>query len=163
VLLMVGAGDSPDDIERLRRHAARLGLDAAVRFTGLVPRAEIPAFIRAADVGVSPIRPIPLFEVSSPTKFVEMLGYGCPVVANDIPEQARILRESGGGVAVPYESRAFGDAIATLLADPEARRRMSAAGAAWVAEHRSLAVLTERLESALERICRPRRAGAEAE
>lgn len=149
-LLMVGAGDRPDDVERLRRHAASRGLDESVVFTGYVPRSDVPGFIAAADVGVSPIPPIPLFWISSPTKFIEMLGMGCPVVANDIPEQRKLLEVSGGGIAVPFDGHAFGRAIVELLRNPETARAMGRRGRAFVEQARSL----ERIADVIENVYR---------
>lgn len=152
VLLMVGTGDHPDDVARLKRAAVARGLGGSVRFTGYLPRHQMPGLIAAADVGVSPIPPIPLYEISSPTKLVEMLAAGCPVVANDIPEQRLLLTESGGGRLVPYDHGAFGEAIGMLLADPDGSRRMGAKGRTWASQHRSIDALTVTLLQVYERV-----------
>ncbi len=44
----------PDQIERARRDAAALGIGASVVFAGERPAEEIPAYLEAADVLVSP-------------------------------------------------------------------------------------------------------------
>lgn len=154
-LLMVGGGDSEADIQHLVAVADRLCLSQHVHFTGFVPRSEIPRFIRAADVAVSPIRPIPLYALSSPTKLVEALGMACPVVANDIPEQHEVLIQSGGGLCVPYETTAFARAIIWLLEHPEQARAIGQKGRAYVEAHRSLSSMTDTLEDLYYRLIRP--------
>jgi glycosyltransferase involved in cell wall biosynthesis len=123
-----------------------------VVFTGQQPRSQIPAYIAAADVGVSPIRPIPLYAMSSPTKLVEMMGMACPVVANDILEQEALLARSGGGLCVPYEPAAFAEGVLWLLKHPDEARAMGRKGAAYVAEHRSLQVLADVIEDVYYRL-----------
>ena len=147
ILVMLGAGDVPGDVRFLQQYAVDLGIAAQVRFIDRVPRSEVPAYIAAADVGVSPIRPIPAFVISSPTKFIEMLGMGCPVVANDIPEQKNILTRTGAGLSVPYDVGAFADAIVSVLRDRTAAAEMGRRGRAFVREERSLSRLTDTLEA----------------
>jgi glycosyltransferase involved in cell wall biosynthesis len=151
-LMMVGAGDTPADMAALKDAAASLGIAEHVIFTGQQPRSQIPAYIAAADVGVSPIRPIPLYAMSSPTKLVEMMGMACPVVANDILEQQDLLSRSGGGLCVPYEPSAFAEGIVWLLRHPDEARAMGRKGAAFIAEHRSLQVQADLIEDVYARL-----------
>jgi glycosyltransferase involved in cell wall biosynthesis len=151
-LMMVGAGDTPADLAALKAVAASLGIADRVVFTGQQPRSQIPAYIAAADVGVSPIRPIPLYAMSSPTKLVEMMGMACPVVANDILEQQALLARSGGGLCVPYEPTAFAEGVLWLLKHPDEARAMGRKGAAYVAEHRSLQGLADVIEDVYYRL-----------
>ena len=59
-LLMVGSsGEQGETDEWLKRVAVKLGVQDRVIFTGQVPRNEVPGFILASDVGVSPIVPLP--------------------------------------------------------------------------------------------------------
>jgi glycosyltransferase involved in cell wall biosynthesis len=54
-----------------------------------------------------------------------------PVVVSDIPVLTALLRESGGGVAVPRDAGALTAAIGSLLDDPDRRRRLGEAGHAF--------------------------------
>jgi glycosyltransferase involved in cell wall biosynthesis len=149
-LVMVGGGDAAADVTRLQSIAAGLGVGGCVDFPGYRPRAEIPAWLAMADVVVSPIRPIPLYNVSSPTKLLEAMGAGRPVVANDTPEQLKILTESRGGIVVPYDVEAFASAVAWMVEHPVEAAAMGRAGRAFVAQHRSLSSLADRLERAYD-------------
>lgn len=151
-LLMVGG--QPEEVTTLQQQAAALGLAERVVFTGRVPRLEVPRYIAAAHVGISPIPPIPVYVVSSPTKLAETLGMARPVVANDIPEQKLLIEQSGGGVCVPYEESAFAAAIVSLLDDPLQARQMGLAGQAFIRRERSYQGMTVKLEALCEELVR---------
>lgn len=136
-LFMVGAGDTPAERTELETLAQRLGLADVVTFTGFLPMEEAWRHAASAEVCVSPIYPSPVLNAGSPTKLVEYMALGRPVVANDHPEQATILAESGAGLCVPWGVESFADAICELLDNPDKAQAMGARGPAWVAANRT--------------------------
>ncbi len=136
-LKFVGSGWMPDDEQLLRREAERLGLSRNVTITGWLPMPEAWQQVRRATLCVSPYLPVPILRSTSPTKLIEYMALGKPVVANDHPEQADVLRESGAGLVCGWNEQEFAAAILELLLDPERRARMGAAGRRYVAEHRT--------------------------
>lgn len=151
-LAFLGPARRPEAIEFLRGQARDLGLSGAVSFEAPVPRAEVRARMARADFGVSPVPPTSYFRLSSPTKLMESLGAGRPMVANDIPDQALVLSESGGGLCVPYEEDAFARAMIELARDPAGRAEMGRRGAAYMARERDYGVLARRLEAVYRRL-----------
>ena len=143
-LYIVGRGDDPTDEEFLRSEAARLGLQASVVFVGQLPQAEALGFVREADVCVSPIPEI--LRAASPTKLVEYMAMSKAVVANDHPEQKRVIEESDAGYCVPWEEQPFADAIVRVLNDPENARAMGRRGLKYVLEHRTYAAIAAAVE-----------------
>lgn len=143
--LMVGPVHGGEEA-RLLTLARQLDVDESFVFTGAVPRAEVPAHIALANVSVSPIPPIPLFWLSSPTKTVEALALECPVVATNIPDQAALISASGGGVIALFEEEAFASAVCHLLAEPAKAAQMGRAGKAYVCQYRSYDYLTRSLD-----------------
>lgn len=143
-LAFIGSARRPASLDWLKSRARELGVEDATRFERPVPRDEVPGRIARADFCVSPVPPTPYFLLSSPTKLMESLGVGRPVVANDIPDQAVLLAASGGGLCVPYDMAAFGDAMAALAEDPARREAMGRRGAAHMAAHRDYGVLARR-------------------
>ena len=105
--------------------------------TGWLPMPEAWQHVRRASLCVSPYLPVPILRSTSPTKLIEYMALGKPVVANDHPEQADVLRESCAGLVCGWNEQEFAAATLELLLDPERRARMGAAGRRYVAEHRT--------------------------
>lgn len=136
-LVMVGDGVTPDERAELENLALRLEMIEAITFTGFVPMEEAWNHAASAEVCLSPFYPTFVLRSTSPTKLVEYMALGRPVVANDHPEQAAILAESGAGLCVPWGVQSFADAILDLLASPAKAQAMGARGPAWVAANRT--------------------------
>ena len=136
-LSFVGSGWMPDDEQLLRREAERLGISGNVAITGWLPMKEAWQHVRRAALCVSPYLPVPILRSTSPTKLIEYMALGKPVVANDHPEQADVLRQSGAGIVCAWDEQEFAAAIVELLNDPGRCGAMGAAGRRYVAEHRT--------------------------
>lgn len=138
-VLLVMAGDTDDASHRewLRNEAARLGVEKHILWTGWMPMTKAWEYVAAAEVGLSPCPRGELFDVSSPTKAVEYLALGVPVVCNDIPDQQLVIDEGGGGYCVPMDAAQFADAVRRLLDDPEAAAEMARSGCDYVRRTRS--------------------------
>jgi glycosyltransferase involved in cell wall biosynthesis len=140
-MLIVGEADEPSDRGWLQRYAESKNAGHCVYFTGKLPAREAMALARHAQVGLSPVPRTDLTEVGSPTKAVEYLACGLPVVCNDQPDQAYVITESQGGLVTRFDSGEFADAVvATLTAGPVSQER-AAAARFWVRRHRSYRVL----------------------
>lgn len=143
-LLMVGEGSARENLER---QVLELGIRDEVIFTGQVPQPDVPNFIAAADIGVSPVPPFSFYKVSSPIKALEYMAMAKPVVATEeVMEHKEVINQSGGGVLVPFASEAFTAAIINLLDNPERAAGMGRKGQEWVKKNRSYEVLARRLE-----------------
>ena len=158
-LFFVGRGDEATDEQFLLQEARGLGLQDAVVFTGQLPRAEALQYVAEADVCVSPFRPNPVLNSTSPTKLVEYLAMGQAVVANDHPEQRSLIEQSGAGFCVPYEEEAFAAAVLKLISNPELAREMGRRGQRFVFESRSYAVISDIVEHELRRLASSREKG----
>ena len=136
-LVFVGSGWMPDDEQLLRREADRLGIGGNVAITGWLPMREAWQHVLRAALCVSPYLPVPILRSTSPTKLIEYMALGKPVVANDHPEQADVLRASGAGIVCAWNEQEFAAAIVELLIDPQRCQKMGVAGRSYVAEHRT--------------------------
>jgi Glycosyltransferase len=120
-LLIVGSG--PQEREA-RRYVATRGLQA-VEFLGHVSDAEKAQLFRTVDVFASPATGGESFGVV----LLEAMAAGAPIVASDIHGYKGVVRRGREGLLVPpHEPKELAAAIARLLADPELRAQMSAAG-----------------------------------
>lgn len=151
-LMFVGDATEPQDRTWLDAKADQFGLHGAIACTGWIPRDEAWRRLTGADVAVSPIPRSALFDCSSPTKVVEYLALGLPVVANDIPDQHKVLTESGAGICVETDVNEFARAIIRILDDPVLSAGMRRAGPEYVARHRSYSVLGARVALVYRRL-----------
>jgi glycosyltransferase involved in cell wall biosynthesis len=136
------------EARRLIDEAERLGIGDRVLFPGPVPRAEVATYLELCELTVSPIPPNELYLASSPSKTVESLAAGRPVVVTPIEDQAELIERSAGGTVAPFDVDAFADALEALLGDPELRRKAGESGRAYVREHRSYERLATQVEVA---------------
>lgn len=150
-LVLVGWAPRDEDVAWLKAHAASRGVLGRVEFTGALPMGQAWARVSEAMVCVSPVPPGPLHDVSSPTKVVEYLALGLPVVANDIPDQRQLLEACGGGVCVAFTAPAFAQAISDLLDDPVRSREQALKARPKVLALRSYDVLSQQVAQALRR------------
>lgn len=161
-LWIVGDSDVEDERGWLERYAQSRNADAAVRFHGWLPYDAGLALARQCTIGLSPIPRNALFDCGSPTKAVEYMAVGLPVVANDQPDQEAVLRESGAGICAELTPEGFASAINKLLDDPEAAQRMGARGQIWVRENRSYRHLAEVVSGTLHAVISSDRKSASA-
>ena len=125
--------------EALEEQARELGLENVV-FGGERPIEEVPYLLARADVCVTTLLPDPYLEKIVSVKIFEYLACEKPVVASLRGEGARVVEQSGGGIAIaPGDARAMAGAIRELLDSPERRAEMGKAGRRYVEEHHSRA------------------------
>jgi glycosyltransferase involved in cell wall biosynthesis len=119
--------------ERAQVAAAQAAADAAgasaiMRFTGQQPAREIPAFVAACDLLVSPrIR-----GTNTPLKIYSYLRSGKPIVATDLLTHTQVLSPAVARL-VPVDADAVAAAVAELLDRPDERQRLAAAARALAA------------------------------
>ncbi len=96
-LVVVGSGDA---IPQLQQRVTVRGT-TNVRFVGRVPREELRRFTAAADLGFSLDKPKSQnYRWSLPNKLFDYVQAGIPVVASDLVEVARVVRETGAGTVL---------------------------------------------------------------
>ena len=156
-VLLVIAGEAPsvDEMVWMRNAIAARGLGHHVLLTGWLPQAAALGYAVRAEVGLSPVPRCRLYDVSSPTRLVEYLALGIPGVANDIPDQRRVIEESGAGLCVPMEADAFADATLRLLRDPALAAHCAERGPPWVRTHRSYDILARGVALSYHRMLAP--------
>ena len=142
-----------EDEDVLRAEVSKHGLRNSVVFTGFLPMKEAWKYISEADVCLSPYFPTPILQSTSPTKLIEYMAMGKPVIGNEHPEQKLVIQESGAGICVPWEERAFAKAITEVLADPEMARKMGEKGRRYVEQQRTNSVMADVVEREYLRIC----------
>jgi phosphatidylinositol alpha-1,6-mannosyltransferase len=151
-LLIVGSGPARKRLEAL---TDRLGLRAAVRFTGSVPSADLPAHYDAGDVFAMPCRTrrAGLDVEGLGIVYLEASAAGLPVVAGrsgGAPDA--VLDGQTGHVVDGTDVGAVGAAIVGMLRDPDGAKAMGAAGRAWVQRDWTWEAAAQRLTEMLRAV-----------
>lgn len=100
-----------------------------VTFLGFQPREVIPKFINISGTCLVPLKKSDVFKTVIPTKMLEFMSCGVPVILS-VDGQAREVMEKGrGGVFVPPEdSKALAEAVITLKEDEKLRENLKQNG-----------------------------------
>ncbi|MFE0626626.1 glycosyltransferase [Streptomyces sp. NPDC058864] len=121
---LIGAADG--DVRGLLTAADR---DGVLRWHGFLPNDAALGRLRGALAGVSLLRDEANYRHSRPTKVVEYMAYGIPVVSTPNPLAAELVRGHDCGLLVPFEDpAAAADAVRRLRDDPRLRHAMGARG-----------------------------------
>jgi len=99
ILLIAGGGDV---LNRLKQLAAGLNCTDRVRFTDRMPWHELMRYTKSADAGLTLDRDTNLnYRFSLPNKLFDYISAGIPVIAGDLPEVSKIIREYDCGLIMP--------------------------------------------------------------
>jgi glycosyltransferase involved in cell wall biosynthesis len=123
---LIGPAD-PDVAEQITA-AHQQGL---VTHHGFVPNRDALRMLSGALAGLSLLHDEPNYATSRPTKVMEYMAFGVPVVTTPNPASAELVERYGSGVVVPFDDPAAATAaILALRSDPGRRERLGAAGRA---------------------------------
>jgi glycosyltransferase involved in cell wall biosynthesis len=116
-LLLVGDGP---ELEKLEAWVTQEGLEERVRFTGLVPYAELPPYVQMGDV----------FVISSvaevhPLTVIEAMSAGLPVVGIESPGMVDTVQDGVNGFLAHNDLAAFTANLARLVSEHELRARLA--------------------------------------
>lgn len=123
VLLMIGDGSALDE---LKRQARELDLASRIVFTGFVPYREIPAYLSITTIALAFIVTDQRFQHQPPTKTVEYLAQGLPVIATDTAGNRMFIQDNVNGVLSDDGVEAYGRVMLDLLRQPERQERLTA-------------------------------------
>jgi glycosyltransferase involved in cell wall biosynthesis len=144
------AGDRPQYFAVAKRIAAEEGLPAdALRILGWLEREQLDLAFAACAVSATPsVYPDP-FNLMN----LRAMAQGKPVVGTPYGGTPEIVVHGETGlIADPWDPEAFGEALATLLLDPERARTMGEAGRRRLEERFTLDRQAERYLALLERV-----------
>jgi glycosyltransferase involved in cell wall biosynthesis len=114
-------GGKAAQVDDYRGRARQQGLAASFLFTGARPAEEMPAFLRVADVLVSPRTS----GTNTPLKVYAYLESGKPIVATALPTHTQVL-DSTVACLVDPEPKALAEGILSVVQDPSVSRSLGA-------------------------------------
>jgi glycosyltransferase involved in cell wall biosynthesis len=107
------AGGKPDQVERARAEARAAGIEDVAMFAGERPAAEIPGYLLAADVLVSPRSR----GTNTPLKIYQYLRSGKPIVATRLLTHTQVLSDETAILTEPSPSE-FAAGILQAIENP---------------------------------------------
>ncbi|QKE65454.2 glycosyltransferase family 4 protein [Aquipseudomonas campi] len=137
----------------LRQIAQELQIEDRVRFIPTVALAELPTYTASADIGVQPIENTCLNHYTTDSnKLFEYVQAGLPVIASDLPEIRRIVRQHDLGLLVPEgDNEALADALRCMVGEAQLRAhhagcaRAAAPALSWEMQEHLLVELYRRI------------------
>ena len=134
LFLLVGEGA---DRERILKLAESKNL-TNVRFVPQQPREKIPAYIAASDACLVLLKKSDVFKTVIPTKMLEFMSCGRPVVLGVNGQAREILEQCGGGIYVePENPVALCEAIRNLQQQDFLRNSMGRNGREYIVQNLS--------------------------
>jgi colanic acid biosynthesis glycosyl transferase WcaI len=147
--LFVGEGSEK---EVLVRSADEMGLKN-VTFLPEQPRDTIPTFLGASDIGLVVLKKAKAFETVIPTKMLEIMACGRPVLLAVDGQAREIVDQAEAGIfAEPEDAEALADRISRLYHDRDLRESLGRNGHKHIEEQWTRAVTADRYIEILNRV-----------
>ncbi len=123
---LIGPADA--DVSKAVAEAHRRGW---VRHHGFVPNRDALGLLRGALAGLALLHDEPNYATSRPTKVMEYMAFGVPVVTTPNAASAELVRHYDSGIVVPFEDPAAAvEAVLSLRRDPARRQALGNSGRA---------------------------------
>lgn len=149
---LVVVGDGPHEAT-VRATAERLGLGAAVIFTGRVPHDEVGRYLSLFDITPFPRLPLPVCELISPIKPFESMAMGKAVVVSSVAALTEIVADGTTGLVFEKGSAAdLARVLERLLDDADLRAKLGDSARTWVRNERDWSSLVEVLATSYDEI-----------
>src|SRR5687767_1180875 len=141
-------GGEPAQVETARAKANAAGAAPIMIFAGQQPAKDIPGFVQATDLLVSPrIR-----GTNTPLKIYSYLRSGKPIVATNLLTHTQVLTPEIAKLVDP-EPEPFANAVLQLIDSPSERARLAAAAQSVAQEKYSRESYLRRTAQAYQRLC----------
>lgn len=145
VIYFVGGTD--EDIANFRTKWQQAGSPTNICIVGRRPHQEVPLWLRAADILSIPntAKEAAGAIESSPSKLIEYMAAGRPIVASDVLGIRDVLTEDAGYFAEPDNAQAIAEQVEKIFANPTeaaarvGRAREAAKNLGWEARAQKIA------------------------
>ena len=144
------AGGRPAQVAQAAAAVEARGLAGAVLFAGEQPAADIPHFLEAADVLVSPRR----LGTNTPLKIYQYLRAGRVIVATRLLTHTQVLDDQVAILTAPTPE-AFADGVLAALADPQRAAQIGDRAAELARTKYSYDAYLARTREAMSRLAAP--------
>jgi colanic acid biosynthesis glycosyl transferase WcaI len=132
LFLLVGDGAEKERILSLARSRGLTN----VRFVDQQPREKISDYITASDACLVLLKKSELFKTVLPTKMLEFMSCGRPVILGVDGHARRVMEQANAGIFIhPEDSSELAEAVVRLAADPALRESLGRNGRQHVLQY----------------------------
>lgn len=150
VFCLVGDGANRKQIET---EVADVGVQDFVKFTGRLPKSDMPMVLANSDALLIHLKKTDLFETVIPSKIFESMAMERPLIMGVQGESADIVQRSGAGIAMESENeQQLVDALLHLKNDESMRQQLGINGRKFVTENYTRDSLAQEFLSKIESI-----------
>jgi glycosyltransferase involved in cell wall biosynthesis len=127
-------GAARDGATRTLLETARAAGD--ISWSGPLPNDVALGRLDGALAGLSLLHDLGNYRHSLPTKIVEYMARGVPVITTPLPVARTLVEDAGAGIVVAFgDVQAAADAVRALRTDPALRQRLAKAGITAARDH----------------------------
>lgn len=149
VFLLVGAGA---EREQLQQAAAARALSNVI-FIDQQPRQRVAQYIYASDAAAVLLKRTEIFKTVLPTKLLEFMACGRPIILGVEGQAQEILEEARAGICIePENASALLEAAQRICADEQFAARCGRNGQQYIRSRFSREITAERYETVLSAI-----------
>lgn len=146
-------GDGAEKI-RLAKECEDRGLSESVKFSGIIPKDQVPVALASADTLLIHLKKTSLFESAIPSKVFEAMAMNKPLLVGVNGELAPIIEKAGcGSMFEPENARELADRLKEMVDHPDARIMMEQSGRKFVSQHYSRSVLAKKMLEWIQDSC----------
>ena len=151
---IVGDGAKREPLEAQIREA---GVDALVRLTGRLPKAEMPEVLASSHCLLVHLKKSELFQTVIPSKIFEAMAMKRPLIMGVQGEAAEIVQQAGCGIEIESENgAALAEAALRLCDDQEFYESLCRNGRQYAQQHYSRDQLADRYLEVIQQVVQSR-------
>jgi glycosyltransferase involved in cell wall biosynthesis len=153
-LLIVGDGPQRPELEKI---IAARGLNKYVVITGFQPYETMPRYINTAAVCINPFLITDVTRDIFPTKIVQYMACGKPVLATPLPGMKELVSGEEQGVLYAENADAMEEGIISLLESADYREKLGKAALNYVKREHDYDKIVQQLEAMLTELAAEKR------
>ena len=139
--------------EQIKKDAIESNVNDMIRFTGRLPKSDMPMVLASSDCLLVHLKKTDLFATVIPSKIFEAMAMERPLVMGVQGESADIVKDSGAGIAMESDNaQQLVDAVLALKEDHELRNRLCANGRQFVGQHYTRDSLAKKMLDVMKRV-----------
>ena len=139
--------------EKIEQDAIESDVKDMIRFTGRLPKSDMPMVLASSDCLLIHLKKTDLFATVIPSKIFEAMAMERPLVMGVQGESADIVKDGGAGIAMESDNaQQLVDAVLALKDDNELRNRLCTNGRQFVGQQYTRDSLAKKMLDVMQRV-----------